>query len=98
MDDSMTVREAGKRGGAARKAQNPDYAEMGHKGGSKTAERGKEYYSRIGRIGGTKNRDNGMDYHALGKKGGARVSELIRRGREVEAARGVDADPDERGG
>lgn len=51
----MTVREAGKRGGAARKAQlSPDgYSELGKKGGAATqARHGADHYSRIGNRGG----------------------------------------------
>jgi len=87
-DNSMTVKEAGLRGGMARKAQNPDYAELGRMGGSKTAKRGKDYYAAIGRIGGSTTRDRGADYQAMGRAGGARVRELVRLGREVDAAEG----------
>ena len=69
----MTVREAGHKGGSkVRDKYGPDfYKEIGHKGGSATsATHGKEFYQRIGKIGGT--------------KGGARVRELIEKGKKAE--------------
>jgi general stress protein YciG len=51
----MTAREAGRRGGATRKAaMTPEaYAELGRKGGTVARDRhGPELYSRIGREGG----------------------------------------------
>lgn len=80
----MTVSEAAKRGGAARKAQRPDYAALGRKGGRRTKERhGDAYYLAIGLKGGAATLDkHGVAHFArLGKLGGAKVKELIRQGK-----------------
>lgn len=71
----LTVLEAGKRGGATRKAAlGPEgYAKLGRIGGAATiARHGKEHFIAIGRKGGCAVRDAGCDYSALGKVGGAR--------------------------
>jgi general stress protein YciG len=54
---TMTVREAGRRGGRTTKARHGDgfYREIGHKGGTTTSQRmGHEFYERIGRKGGAR--------------------------------------------
>jgi general stress protein YciG len=69
----MSVREAGQRGGEARKEQlGPrGYSELGAKGGEATAAtHGKEFYQEIG--------------HKGGEKGGQRVRELIEQGKKSE--------------
>ena len=74
-EGEMTVREAGRLGGAkCRDTHGIDhYRQAGHKGGTKTAEtHGKEHFVAIGKIGGS--------------KGGKRTAELIRKGRALEAS------------
>ena len=71
----MTVREAGRKGGSkVRDKYGPDfYKEIGHKGGSATsAAHGREFYQKIGKI--------------VGMKGGARVRELIEKGRKADTS------------
>ena len=70
---AMTVEEAGRLGGekVARERGHEFYEEIGRKGGEKVAsERGHEFYEEIGRKGG--------------EKGGARVRELIEKGKRTE--------------
>ncbi|MBM2820378.1 MAG: hypothetical protein HW405_138 [Candidatus Berkelbacteria bacterium] len=65
---TMTVREAGRKGGKATRASHgPEfYRDIGHKGGTTTMRRhGPEFYEKIGRIGGQ------------------RVKELVAQGRAV---------------
>jgi uncharacterized protein len=69
MDGEMSVREAGRLGGAARKAAlgSEGYSALGKAGGRATAERhGREHFAEIG------------------AKGGARVRELIAKGKAAE--------------
>jgi general stress protein YciG len=54
---TMSVREAGRRGGRTTKARHGDgfYRAIGHKGGTTTSQRmGHEFYQRIGRKGGAR--------------------------------------------
>jgi uncharacterized protein len=70
----MTVREAGRKGGSKvrDKYGKEFYQQIGQKGGTTTWEtHGKEFYQKIGKMGGT--------------KGGARIRELIAKGKEAEA-------------
>lgn len=72
-EGSMSVREAGRMGGEARKQElGPEgYQELGRKGGEATAAtHGHEFYSEIGQKGG--------------EIGGQRVSELIEKGKQAE--------------
>ena len=69
----MSVREAGRRGGQARREQlGPDgYAALGRKGGQATAaSHGSSFYRAIGQKGG--------------EIGGRRVRELIAAGKQAE--------------
>ncbi|MBW3621998.1 MAG: hypothetical protein KY468_01150 [Armatimonadetes bacterium] len=68
----MTVREAGRKGGTKvrEKYGSEFYKEIGRKGGTTTWEtHGKEFYQKIGKKGG--------------EKGGARVRELIEKGKQA---------------
>ena len=70
----MTVREAGRKGGSKVRDKYgiEFYQQIGQKGGTTTWEtHGKEFYQKIGKMGGT--------------KGGARIRELIAKGKQVEA-------------
>jgi len=68
----MTVREAGRKGGmTVRDKHGPDFfREIGRKGGQATwKSHGREFYQEIGKRGG--------------QKGGARVRELIQKGKRA---------------
>jgi general stress protein YciG len=68
----MTVREAGRKGGTkVRDTHGPEFfQEIGRKGGQATwKSHGREFYQEIGKKGG--------------QKGGARVRELIQRGKSA---------------
>jgi general stress protein YciG len=78
----MSVREAGKLGGEARKSQlgQSGYSEMGKKGGQTVArERGSEFFSQIGQKGGAARRQQlgPGGYAEIGRRGGnARKEQL----------------------
>jgi len=85
----MTVREAGKKGGAivSQRYGKGFYEEIGKKGGSTTKQRyGADFYGEIGKKGGqTTAERHGPDfYEKIGKKGGQRVKELIEKGKANE--------------
>lgn len=86
-DSSMSCREAGRIGGRARRAQNPDYAALGTVGGAVTKARyGIEHYRTIGKRGGRTTADERGSEHfrAMGRKGGSRTAELIKKGKASE--------------
>lgn len=75
----MTVREAGRKGGnTVKQNHDPDFfKEIGKRGGLATsANHGHEFYQQIGRKGGT--------------IGGARVRELIARGKAATEAEATE--------
>lgn len=86
--ESISVREAGRRGGCKVRDEGlVDYHEMGKKGGQTTAERhGSQFYGAIGRKGGeaTAERHGPEFYERIGRIGGARVRELMAKGRAAE--------------
>ena len=74
-DDSISCREAGRRGGLARRQQEPDYAAMGQVGGAVTKRKyGLAHYQDIGYKGGraTAQKYGRGHYQEIGRKGGAR--------------------------
>lgn len=84
-----TLREAGRRGGAACKATHgaEHYRRAGARGGGTTASRyGSDYYARIGRAGGrrTAATHGRAFYEEIGLKGAARLRHLLALGRETE--------------
>lgn len=79
----------GARGGDKIKALGKEhFAKMGRLGGNKVKALGKEHFARIGKLGGDKvAATHGPEfYEEIGRKGGARIKELIAAGR-VEAAK-----------
>jgi general stress protein YciG len=87
---SLTVAEAGRRGGNVVKERYgmEFYDEIGAKGGAATREKhGVEFYGQIGKKGGdaTAAKHGPEFYEKIGRKGGARVRELIAAGRKVTA-------------
>ena len=76
-DGGMSVRDAGRKGGEARRAQlgQDGYAQLGRKGGQATAaSHGSAFYRAIGQKGG--------------EVGGQRVRELVEEGKRFEEASG----------
>jgi hypothetical protein len=85
----MSVREAGRLGGQARKqALGPrGYSELGHRGVDALREqRGPGAMATIGREGGhVRQRVLGREgYARLGRQGGRRMRELVEKGRQVK--------------
>lgn len=85
----MSVREAGRLGGHARKqALGPDgYSELGHRGVDALREQlGSGAMATIGREGGhVRRRMLGREgYARLGRQGGRRMRELVGKGRQAE--------------
>lgn len=85
----MSVREAGRLGGQARKqALGPDgYAELGHRGVDALREQhGPGAMATIGREGGHVRRGvlGPEGYARLGSQGGRRMRELVEKGRHAE--------------
>jgi uncharacterized protein len=86
----MTVAEAGRKGGAALRAQigREGYVALGKLGGAVTRSRhGTDHYREIGRKGGEANlARRGREWmREIGKRGGNRVRELTDAGRRAEA-------------
>jgi len=85
----MTVREAGQKGGEARKQElGPEgYSDLGKQGVEALREqRGPDAMSEIGQRGGEARKEElGPEgYSELGKQGGHRVSELVEKGKQSE--------------
>lgn len=88
---AITVREAGKLGGEARKAEGADFAALGKQGGSSTARRwGKRHYSALGRgVGGRLKEERGPDYfREIGRKGGTQKGINYQKKREAGGGKG----------
>lgn len=86
----MTVQEAGRRGGeAVRQKYGPNfYSEIGQKGGqARREELGSQGYAAIGRKGGEVVSQDRDHMAQIGHKGGQRVRELVREGRESEGGK-----------
>lgn len=92
----MTVREAGRLGGAAvKKKYGPSfYEEIGRKGGEATkAAHGSEFYEAIGKKGGkvggeaTRDKYGPEFYEAIGTKGGQRTKKLVAAGKAALEAK-----------
>jgi general stress protein YciG len=86
---SMTVREAGHKGGEKTSETHGHefYEKIGHKGGEKVSEeKGPEFYEKIGHKGGeTTLKEHGPEFYSkIGHKGGQKVKELIEKAEEEE--------------
>ncbi|MGH7383044.1 MAG: KGG domain-containing protein [Candidatus Methylomirabilales bacterium] len=87
---SISVQEAGRRGGARLKELydgTGHWQKIGKKGGSTTFERhGTKHFQQVGEKGGaaTLERHGTEFYREIGKKGGQRVRELIAKAKEAE--------------
>jgi general stress protein YciG len=86
-DNSISCREAGRRGGLARRRLEPDYSEMGKVGGAVTRRKyGLEHYQALGKKGGatTAKKHGTGHYRAIGHAGGSRTAALIKQGQAAE--------------
>lgn len=90
---SISVREAGARGGQKNKeryAGTDHFQQIGKRGGATTAGRyGADHYQEIGKKGGatTAERYGEAHYQQIGRKGGARVRALIAQAKAQEETR-----------
>jgi general stress protein YciG len=86
-DNSISCREAGRRGGLARRRQEPDYAAMGQIGGATTKRKyGLAHYQDLGYKGGkaTAKKHGRAHYQEIGSAGGSRTAALVKKGQASE--------------
>jgi general stress protein YciG len=86
-DDSISCREAGRRGGQARREQEPDYRKMGQIGGATTKRKyGLAHYQDIGKKGGaaTAKKHGREHFKQLGSAGGSRTAARVKQGQASE--------------